>query len=106
MKNKILAKYKKEKIKKRKVTKEIQKLNLINFDRKIIKYTNKKQQNIVIKKFLELLRRMDIVSCCIEYKFLIDNLNLKNNKKIDRILNWNMFLIKKYNTIEDKIWLI
>lgn len=106
LKNEILEQYKKQKLKRRQVTKEIQKLNLINFDRKIIKYNNKKQENIVIKKFLELQQRLDIIACCIEYKFLIDNLNFENNIKIDRILNWNIFLIKKYNTIEDKIWMI
>ena len=106
LKNKILEKYKKRKIEKRRVTKEIQKLRLINFDRKIIKYNNKKQENIVIKKFLESQNRLNIIACCIKYKFLINNLNLKDNKKIDRILNWNIFLIKKYNSIEDKIWLI
>lgn len=106
LKNKILKKYTNGKSEKRKVTKEIQKLSLINFDRKIIKYNNKKEKNIVIKKFLELQNRIDMIACCIEYKFLINNLNLKDNKKIDRILNWNIFLIKKHNTIEDKIWLI
>ena len=106
LKNKILKKYTNGKSEKRKVTKEIQKLSLINFDRKIIKYNNKKQKNIVIKKFLELQHRLNMIACCIEYKFLINNLNLKDNKKIDRILNWNIFLIKKHNTIEDKIWLI
>ena len=106
LKNKILEKYTKGKIEKRRVTKEIQKLRLINFDRKIIKYNNKKQENIVIKKFLESQNRLNIIACCIKYKFLINNLNLKDNKKIDRILNWNIFLIKKYNSIEDKIWLI
>lgn len=106
LKNKILEKYTNGKSEKRKVTKEIQKLSLINFDRKIIKYNNKKEKNIVIKKFLELQNRIDMIACCIEYKFLINNLNLKDNKKIDRILNWNIFLIKKHNTIEDKIWLI
>ena len=106
LKNKILKKYTNGKSEKRKVTKEIQKLSLINFDRKIIKCNNKKQKNIVIKKFLELQHRLNMIACCIEYKFLINNLNLKDNKKIDRILNWNIFLIKKHNTIEDKIWLI
>ena len=106
LKKKILKKYTNGKSEKRKVTKEIQKLSLINFDRKIIKYNNKKQKNIVIKKFLELQHRLNMIACCIEYKFLINNLNLKDNKKIDRILNWNIFLIKKHNTIEDKIWLI
>lgn len=106
LKNKILKKYTNGKSEKRKVTKEIQKLSLINFDRKIIKYNNKKEKNIVIKKFLELQNRIDMIACCIEYKFLINNVNLKDNKKIDRILNWNIFLIKKHNTIEDKIWLI
>ena len=41
-----------------------------------------------------------------KYKILIKYLNLENNSKIDRILKWNITLIKKYDNLKDMKWLI
>ena len=102
--NKIIENYKKRK---KKLIKEIKTLKIINFGRIIIKHDyRKKKKNIVVRKSLELDQRLLIIAECIQYKFLIDNLGLEDNKKIDRMLNWNIYLLKKINTIEDKIWLI
>lgn len=103
LRNKLINKYK---MKRKKVFKEIETMNLINYNRKLIKQNHSKQEDIVIEKYLEVKHRLDIIAMCMKYKILIKYLNLENNKKVDKILNWNLFLVKKINTIEDKFWLI
>lgn len=103
LKNKILEKYKN---KTKKIQKEINELDMIKFDIKLIIKNNKKYNDEVVKKASELRNRADIIAECIEYKVLIKYLNLDDNKKIDRLLNWNISRMKKFNTIEDKIWLM
>ncbi len=103
LKNEILKKYKN---KKKKINKEIQTLKLINFDRKVIKYNHRKENYKVVKRFVEIEERIDIILECMKYKILIKYLNLESNSKIDRILNWNITLIKKYDNLKDMKWLI
>ena len=103
LKNEILKKYKN---KKKKINKEIQTLKLINFDRKVIKYNHRKENYKVVKRFAEIEERIDIILECMKYKILIKYLNLESNSKIDRILNWNITLIKKYDNLKDMKWLI
>ena len=81
---------------------------MINFYRKLIKFYHKRYKNEdeVIKNSTIVNHRLDIISTCIEYKVLIKILGLQENKKVDRILNWNILRVKKCNTIEDKLWLM
>ena len=84
------------------LTKEFQSLESIDYDRREIINNYRKHEDFVIETFLGLLHRCEIIMNCIRYKFLIDNFDIEENSKIDRLLNWNIFLIKKYNTVKDK----
>lgn len=96
--------YKKEKDIKQ-LKKDIDSLSELKFDRRLIKYYyNKKKDDIVIRNHNIISNRLSIISDCITYKLLIKLLNLEENKKIDRLLNWNISRVKKCNTIEDKLW--
>lgn len=92
----------------KRLIKEISSLSMINFYRKLIKFYYKRYKNEdeVIKNSTIVNHRLDIISTCIEYKVLIKILGLQENKKVDRILNWNILRVKKCNTIEDKLWLM
>lgn len=92
----------------KRLLKEISSLSMINFYRKLIKFYYKRYKNEdeVIKNSTIVNHRLDIISTCIEYKVLIKILGLQENKKVDRILNWNILRVKKCNTIEDKLWLM
>ena len=92
----------------KRLIKEISSLSMINFYRKLIKFYYKRYKNEdeVIKNSTIINHRLDIISTCIEYKVLIKILGLQENKKVDRILNWNILRVKKCNTIEDKLWLM
>lgn len=91
----------------KKIAKEIKTLSLINFDRKLLRYQHRKKgEDPVIKTSMKIYIRLDIIAECIKYKYLIKHLGLEDNKKIDKILNWNISVIKKTHTIEDKLWLI
>lgn len=103
IKNMILEKYKNNN---KKIIKEIKTLNSINFNRKLIKYDHRKKEDIVIKKFMEIDQRLNIIAECMKYKLLIKYLKLENNSKIDRILKWNISLVKRAHTIENKLWLM
>lgn len=91
-----------------KLNKEIESLAVINFDRKLMKirYKKYKKEDEFIRNSTIINHRLDIISTCIEYKVLIKLLDLEENMKIDRILNWNISRVKKCNTIEDKLWLM
>lgn len=84
------------------LTKEFQSLELIENDRRAIINNYRKHEDFVIETFLGLLHRCEIIMNCIRYKFLTDNFEVEENSKIDRLLNWNIFLIKKYNTVKNK----
>ena len=92
----------------KKLNKEIKSLIVINFARKLMKsqYKKYKKEDEFIRNSTIINHRLDIISICIEYKVLIKLLGLEENKKIDRILNWNISRVKKCNTIEDKLWLM
>lgn len=103
LKNNIIEKYSN---KNKEIIKDIKTLNTINFNRKLITYDHGKKEDIVIKKSMEISQRLSIIAECMKYKFLIKYLNLEDNSKIDRILKWNISVVKKTHTIENKIWLM
>ena len=90
----------------KKLNKEINSLSMINFYRKLIRFYNKKDEDEVIKNSTIMNLRLDIISSCIQYKVLTKILFLEENKKIHRLLNWNISRVMRCNTIEDKLWLM
>lgn len=100
IKEKLIEKYKKEN--KKSLVKEVKSLLLVNVIRKDIVKGLKKDKPDDVKRFHSVRFICDIILNCLRYKFLIDNLEIENNEKIDRILNWNLIKMKKYSTIENK----
>lgn len=103
LKSEFIKKYKN---KSKKISKEIKTLELININRKIMKYNHRKNRDKVNKKASEIRQRTEIIIECMKYKCLMKYFNLKDSQKLDRILSWNIRNIKKSNTIDDKILLM
>lgn len=106
LENEICSNYEKEKDIKS-LCKAMDSLRGVNFNRRFIKYYNKKKKEDIVTKNQNIVSsRLDIILDCITYKVLIKLLKLEDNKKIDRLLNWNISRVKKCHTIEDKLWLM
>ena len=100
---KLLEKYKSNKS----INKEIKNLKEIKLERKIMIDEYKKQKyDFVILKMSELEKRLEILALCFKYKILIKYLKIENNEKIDKLIHWNLFMIKNADYIEDKIYLM
>ena len=103
MKNEIIERYVEDK---KLISKEIKTLKLIDVGRKKLKSNRRRRGNAITKKYAEINLRFAIIANCLKYKFLIENLNLEDNKKLDRLIHWNVYLIKKSSTIENKLVLM
>ena len=49
---------------------------------------------------------MKIIALSMRYLVLIDELKLDNNPKINKLLNWNIKQVKKYNTLEEYVLML
>ena len=103
LKNEIIERYVEDK---KLISKEIKTLKLIDVGRKKLKSNRRRRGNAITKKYAEINLRFAIIANCLKYKFLIENLNLEDNKKLDRLIHWNVYLIKKSSTIENKLILM
>ncbi len=103
LKNEIIERYVEDK---KLISKEIKTLKLIDVGRKKLKSNRRRRGNAITKKYAEINLRFAIIANCLKYKFLIENLNLEDNKKLDRLIHWNVYLIKKSSTIENKLVLM
>ena len=103
LKNEIIERYVEDK---KLISKEIKTLKLIDVGRKKLKSNRRRRGNAITKKYAEINLRFAIIANCLKYKFLIENLNLEDNKKLDRLIHWNVYVIKKSSTIENKLVLM
>lgn len=103
LKNEIIERYVEDK---KLISKEIKTLKLIDMGRKKLKSNRRRRGNAISKKYAEINLRFAIIANCLKYKFLIENFNLEDNKKLDRLIHWNVYLIKKSSTIENKLILM
>lgn len=103
LKNEIIERYVEDK---KLISKEIKTLKLIDVGRKKLKSNRRRRGNAISKKYAEINLRFAIIANCLKYKFLIENFNLEDNKKLDRLIHWNVYLIKKSSTIENKLILM
>lgn len=103
LKNEIIERYVEDK---KLISKEIKTLKLIDMGRKKLKSNRRRRGNAISKKYAEINLRFTIIANCLKYKFLIENFNLEDNKKLDRLIHWNVYLIKKSSTIENKLILM
>ena len=103
LKNEIIERYVEDK---KLISKEIKTLKLIDMGRKKLKSNRRRRGNAISKKYAEINLRFAIIANCLKYKFLIESLNLEDNKKLDRLIHWNVYLIKKSSTIENKLILM
>lgn len=106
LKAKLLSEYKTEKDKK-KMIKEINKLSIINLARKLMIYEykhSKYDRDITVGSLVN--DRIDIIADCMKYILLSEEWELEKNKKLERIMNWNIYSIKKHHTVNDELYLM
>lgn len=88
--------------------KDIDKLESVNIPRgNILQYYRKKNNYSKDLNNCSLFEgSLKIISKCIKYKLLIENLNLQNNPKIDIIMKKYIKITEKLHTVEDKSFLL